>query len=79
MCTAIECPPPPSISYGMTSFTPDITANFSLGTVATYSCITGFFLDLSEGEVRTCMEDGGADAIGMWSDDPPTCVRKSCS
>ena len=65
---------------GVISYAANMTANFDLGTEATYSCNTGFFLVVSgRNEVRTCMEDGGPDAIGMWSDDPPSCVRKLCS
>ena len=78
MCTAIECPPTPPISNGsMISYAPDNTRNFSLGTIATYSCMIGFSLVVSE--VRTCMEDdayGGTDAIGIWVGQPPTCTRK---
>ncbi len=62
---------------GTISYSPDMTANFALRTEATYSCNIGFFLVVFErNKVRTCVEDGGTDAIGMWSDDPPTCVRK---
>ncbi len=78
MCTAIECPPTPPISNGgMISYATDNTPNFALGTIATYTCMTGFFLVVSE--VRTCMDDGGTDTIGTWIGEPPTCVRKLCS
>ncbi len=75
--TTIECPPTPPITHGsMISYAPDNAPNFSLGTVATYSCITGFFLVVSE--VRTCMDDNGMDAIGVWIGEAPTCVGKLC-
>ena len=75
MCTAIECPPTTPISNGgMISYATDNTPNFALGTIATYTCMTGFSLVVSE--VRTCMNDGGTDAIGTWIGEPPTCVRK---
>ncbi len=75
ICTAIECPRTPPITHGgMISYTTENTPNFALGTVATYSCITGYFLVVSE--VRTCMDDNGMDAIGIWIGEPPTCVRK---
>ncbi len=58
----------------MISYTTDNTPNFALETVATYSCITGFYVVAAE--VRTCMDDDGMDAIGIWIGEPPTCVRK---
>ncbi len=55
----------------------DMVEPFALETVATYSCTAGFFLDVSNGnKVRTCINDNGMDVIGIWSDDPPICVRK---
>ncbi|XP_064386526.1 sushi, von Willebrand factor type A, EGF and pentraxin domain-containing protein 1-like isoform X2 [Halichondria panicea] len=79
-CVPIECPPTPPISNGsMISYAPDNTRNFSLGTIATYSCMIGFSLVVSE--VRTCMEDdayGGTDAIGIWVGQPPTCTPIMC-
>ncbi len=57
-----------------------MTANFDLGTEATYSCNTGFFLDVSYGNrSRTCLKGNGTDMIGMWSGQPPTCVCKQYS
>ena len=44
----------------------------SIGDYATYTCDSGFELDLTNGsEVRTCR------ANGMWSGYPAACVRKS--
>ncbi len=75
MYTAIECPSPPPITHGgMILYAPDNTPNFALGTIATYSCIIEYFLVASE--ARTCMDDDGMDAIGIWIGEPPNCVRK---
>ncbi len=77
MCTAIECPLLPPFSNGVITYMPDMDETFALETFATYSCTAGFFLNVSNGnKVRTCMNDNRMDAIGMWSDDPPICVRK---
>ena len=46
---AIHCSPIELIVNGSIIYSPDMTANFDLGTEATYSCNTGFFLDVSEG------------------------------
>lgn len=55
-----------------------MTTNYKLRTVAMYICNKGFFLDLSVGsEVRTCVDDDSANAKGVWSDQEPSCARKS--
>ena len=60
------CPELSSPAYG------DVTVTGqSIGDNATYTCDSGFELDLTNGsEVRTCQ------AVGMWSGYPPACVRK---
>ena len=74
---AIHCSPIELIVNGSIIYASDMTANFDLGTEATYSCNTGFFLDVSKGNrIRACLEGNGMDAIGMWSGQPPTCVCK---
>ena len=76
--TAIECEPLPVIANGVITYTPDRVPNYNLGTTATYSCNTGFSLDLSAGsETRTCVDDGDNDAEGVFTGQAPTCVRKS--
>ena len=61
------CPELSSPAYGNVS-----TTGQSIGDNATYTCDSGFELDLTNGsEVRTCQADG------MWSGYPPACVRKS--
>ena len=75
---AIECEPLPVIANGVITYAPDSVQNYSLGTVATYSCNAGFSLDLSDGsETRTCLDDGDSDAEGVFDGQAPTCVCKS--
>ncbi len=61
----------------MISYSLDVTSDYDLGTNATYTCEAGFFLEGDE--VRTCMDDDGMDAIGVWSGQEPICVRKLCA
>ncbi len=79
--TAIECPPLQPITNGFITYAPDNTSDYDLGTVATYACNAGFVLDLSLGgsEMRTCVDDNGLDAIGVFDRQAPICVRKSFS
>ena len=72
--TAIECPPLPAITNGTISCSLDVTPDYDLGTEATYTCEAGFYLEGNE--VRVCMDDNGMDAIGVWSGQEPSCVRK---
>ncbi len=76
--TAIECLPLPDIENGMISYSTDTSANYSLGTTATYSCNDGYFLSVTESTtvVRTCQDDDGMDAVGVFSGQAPRCVRK---
>ncbi len=73
--TAIECPPLPTITNGMISYSPDVTPNYDLGTEATYTCEAGLYLEGSE--VRVCMDDDGMDTTKVWNGLEPSCVRKS--
>ncbi len=59
----------------MISYSPDDTSDYGLGTEATYTCEDGLYLEGNE--VRTCMDDDGMDATGVWSGHKPSCVRKS--
>ena len=75
---AIECEPLDAIANGVITYADDTTPNFDLGTTATYACNEGYFLDLSVGvRVRTCVDDGDMDALGVFTDQAPSCVRKS--
>ena len=74
----IQCVPLPDIPSGIIEYGPDTSANYMLGTTATYICNNGFFLDVSVGnEVRTCVDDDGLDDLGVFTGSQPTCVRKS--
>ena len=76
--TAIQCEPLDAIANGVITYADDTTPNFDLGTTATYSCNEGYFLDLSVGvRVRTCVDDNDMDALGVFTDEAPSCVRKS--
>ena len=71
------CPPLPTFTNGMISYSPDFTPNFDLGTDATYTCDAGFFLDVTAAsQIRRCIDDNGMDAIGVWSGQEPSCIRK---
>ena len=60
------CPELSSPVYGNVTVTGQ-----SIGDIATYTCDSGFELDLTNGsEVRICQADG------TWSGYPPACVRK---
>ena len=75
--TAIECEALDPIPNGVITYADDTTPNFDLGTTATYACNEGYFLDLSVGvRVRTCVDDGDMDALGVFTDQAPSCVRK---
>ena len=58
----------------MISYSPDVTPDYDLSTEATYTCEAGFYLESNE--VRVCMDDDRMDAIGVWSGQEPSCVRK---
>ena len=74
---AIECEPLPPIANGLITYAVDTTPNFDLGTTATYECDEGLFLDVSVGNrVRTCVDDDGMNANGIFDDTAPTCVCK---
>ncbi len=76
--TAIQCSPLPAITNGVITYATDITSNYDLGTVATYTCDDGFVLDLSLGGsmTRTCFDDLDNDAEGVFNRQAPRCIRK---
>ncbi len=77
--TAVECEPLPGIANGVITYAADMTANYSLGTQATYVCNAGFFLDISATDAsaaRVCVDDNDNDAEGIFQRQPPTCIRK---
>ncbi len=57
----------------MITYSNDTSANYFVGTMATYSCEENYFLDVTgANEVRTCTE--GMGAIGEWSASAPVCT-----
>ena len=80
MFSAIEtqCSSLLSIANGIIIYSTAGTPNYPLGTIATYFCNVGFFLDLNSGSVtRTCIDDGDNDAEGVFSRQAPACIGKS--
>ncbi|XP_064384964.1 uncharacterized protein LOC135333878 isoform X2 [Halichondria panicea] len=74
-CNSITCTSLSPITNGRISYSPDATSPFDIETVATYSCIDGFFL--SGSDTRTC-EGDGASFSGMWSGTAPICSDVVC-
>ena len=72
-CTAVMCSVLTSPENGMIAYSSDITAPYDHGTVATYSCSTGF--GLTGEATRTCT-DGDGSTAGVWSGAAPTCERE---
>ncbi|XP_064386053.1 sushi, von Willebrand factor type A, EGF and pentraxin domain-containing protein 1-like [Halichondria panicea] len=81
-CVSIQCPPLNLVPNGFITYAPDNTSisSHDLGTVATYSCNTGFVLDFSLGgsEMRTCMDDMDNDAEGVFDRYAPRCIAIQC-
>ncbi len=71
-----QCPPLPEIANGMISYSPDNTSDYSVGTLATYSCNPGYVLVINPGsEMRNCV-DAGDGSGGIFIRQAPTCERK---
>ncbi len=62
---------------GMISYSPDMTAPYSVDTMATYSCNDGYRFVAGEGDqTRTCEEDGAETVSGAtFSGTAPSCER----
>ena len=71
----IECPTLIAPANGQVSYTTDMSSPFDIGTVATFSCDTGFSLN---GTIATftCADDDQADTIGTWGGTEPSCLGK---
>ena len=54
-----------------------MTAPYSVGTVATYTCNSGYELSTTGDEMRTCMDNGDGSG-GSFGGSAPTCQCK-CS
>ncbi len=69
--SVIQCEDLPNPVNGVISFSPDDTAPFDFGTIALYTCDTGF--GLNGDDQRTCA--GNSDSIvGEWIGVPPSCA-----
>ena len=62
----------------MISYSPDASTNYSINTIATYICNEGYYLEITDNniEMRVCEDDNDNNAEGVWSGQPPTCVRE---
>ena len=74
---AITCPSLSPLTNGVISYSPDTSSPYDIGTMATYSCNVGFFL---EGDMaRAC------NNVGTWDGTNPSCtgylnaLEKVCS
>ncbi len=71
-----------AISNGMISYSPDMTADYSAGTVATHTCDDGFEVVPGVGNsMRTCLpveQMSGDDPRSEFDGEEPRCERK-CS
>ena len=75
--TEILCSETPALGNGRVSITPNSDSPyFGLGSVAAYSCNTGFVL---VGQTTRVCEDtnGGTVTTGAWSGSAPTCQGNS--
>ena len=70
VCDALD-----TIANGMISYSTDMTAPYSEGTVATYTCISGYELSTTGDETRTCMDNGDGSG-GSFGGSAPTCQCK---
>ena len=64
-----------SLANGMISYSTDMTAPYSVGAVATYSCNSGYELSTTGDEMRTCMDNGDGSG-GSFGGSAPTCKCK---
>ena len=77
---AIECHPIDLIiTNGYIYYAPDNSPNYALGTDAIYLCNSGYFEKFGGSQRRTCVDDDGMDAIGVFNNPyatPPFCSRR---
>ena len=69
--SAITCHSLGTIANGQVTDSTDTTSPSDFGTVATFTCNTGFGLDGDR--MRTCGGDGSSRS-GVWSGSSPMCV-----
>ena len=72
--TAIICQAVGSINNGTVSYSRDNREPFDFGTVATFMCDVGFFLEGTEN--RTCGGTSLMGPMGSWSESNPICSGK---
>ncbi len=73
----VLCPPLPELANGGISYSPyGFNREYTVGTVATYSCNQGYELVRNLGSmIRTC-RDVGDGSGGRFDGQVPTCERK---
>ena len=69
MCPALTAPMNGQVSY-------DMTSPYGIGTVARFTCDTGFSLNGAV-DMLTCADDDQLDTVGTWGGTEPTCPRES--
>ena len=73
--TAIECPALTAPMNGLFWYATDMTPEFEIGTVATFTCNAGFSLNDAVA-MLTCADDDQMDNVGTWGGTEPNCLRK---
>ena len=69
------CPDIADPEYGQIIFSPDQIAPFSYGTVANFSCVSGYGLN---GGAKQICGGNGSSTDGVWSGSSPTCNCELC-
>ncbi len=72
------CPDIPDPDNGQITFTTDNTAPFEDGTMALYSCNSGYVLSDVGNNPRMCGGDGSS-SVGAWSGAALTCITQIIS
>ena len=66
----MACDELPVIANGMISYSPDMTAPYRVGTVASYTCNPGYELTGPGDEMRTCVVNGDGSSASFNGGDP---------
>ncbi len=70
----VQCSELPSIPNGSIVYVENDVSPFDLGTIATYMCNDGFFVD-GDNE-RSCTIGQAGTSNRVWTGQEPQCVRK---
>ncbi len=70
------CDSLPPLENGAVAYSLNQTMLLSFGTVATYTCDTGYVMSAGEA-VRSCDGDD-ASTIGYWTGPDPVCTCECC-